>query len=68
MLGKEVAEERAELADTELKDVQAMVAVLEVETNVLKEGSVKISLFHQTINARRLENGMYRMQNIDIIR
>ena len=45
MLGKEVVEERAELADTELEDVQAMVVVLEAENNVLKEGSVKISLF-----------------------
>ena len=45
MLDKEVAEERAELAETELEDVKEKVAILEVENDVLKEGSVETSLF-----------------------
>ena len=44
MLDKEVVEKRAELTDTELEDVRARVAIPEVENNVLKEGSVEISL------------------------
>ena len=44
MLDKEVVEERAELAETELEDVKERVAILEVENDVLKEGSVEISL------------------------
>jgi len=45
MLDKEVAEERAELAETELEDVKERVAILEVENDVLKEGSLEMSLF-----------------------
>jgi len=41
MLDKEAAEERAELAETELEDV---LAVLEVDNDVLKEGSIELSL------------------------
>ena len=44
MLDKEVVGKRAELTDTELEDVRARVAIPEVENNVLKEGSVEISL------------------------
>ena len=38
MLDKEVAEERAELAETELEEVKEKLAVLEVENGVLKTG------------------------------
>ena len=44
MLDKEVVGKRAELTDTELEDVRARAAIPEVENNVLKEGSVEISL------------------------
>jgi hypothetical protein len=39
MLDKEVAEERAELAEAELEDVKEKLAILEVEVDVLKEGA-----------------------------
>ena len=42
MLDKEVAEERAELAETELEDVKEKLAILEVENDVLKEGSIEL--------------------------
>ena len=45
MLDKEVAEERAELAEAELEDVKEKLAILEVENDVLKEGPVELSLF-----------------------
>ena len=38
MLDKEVAEERAELAETELEEIKEKLAVLEVENGVLKTG------------------------------
>jgi len=38
MLDREVAEERAELAETELEEVKEKLAVLEVENGVLKAG------------------------------
>jgi dynactin 1 len=38
MLDKEVAEERAELAETELEEIKEKLAVLEVENGVLKGG------------------------------
>jgi dynactin 1 len=38
MLDKEVAEERAELAETELEETKEKLAVLEVENGVLKTG------------------------------
>lgn len=38
MLDKEVAEERAEIAEAELEEVKERLAVLEVEIGVLREG------------------------------
>lgn len=38
MLDKEVAEERAELAETELEEIKEKLAVMEVENGVLKTG------------------------------
>ena len=38
MLDKEVAEERAELAESELEDLKEKLATTEVELDVLKEG------------------------------
>jgi dynactin 1 len=38
MLDKEVAEERAEIAEAELEDVKERLAVLQVEMGVIKEG------------------------------
>ena len=38
MLDKEVAEERAELAESELEELKEKLAVLEVEIQVLREG------------------------------
>lgn len=38
MLDKEVAEERAEIAEAELEDVKERLAIAEVELEVLKEG------------------------------
>lgn len=38
MLDKEVAEERAELAEQELEEVKEHLARVEVELGVLKEG------------------------------
>lgn len=39
MLDKEVAEERAEIAEAELEEVKEKLAVATVENDVLKEGS-----------------------------
>jgi dynactin 1 len=39
MLDKEVAEERADLAESELVETLEKLAVVEVELNVLKQGS-----------------------------
>ena len=41
MLDKEVAEERAEIAEAELEDVKEKLAIATVENNVLKEGASK---------------------------
>lgn len=38
MLDKEVAEERAEIAEAELEEMKETLAVLEVEMGVIKEG------------------------------
>lgn len=38
MLDKEVAEEKAELAEAELEEVKEKLAQVEVELQVLKEG------------------------------
>ena len=38
MLDKEVAEERAEMAEAELEEVKEKLAVLEVEMGVIKDG------------------------------
>lgn len=40
MLDKEVAEERAELAESVLEDLKEKLATTEVELNVLKEGEL----------------------------
>ena len=42
MLDKEVAEERAELAEAELEDIKEKYAILEVENEVLKAGAYRI--------------------------
>lgn len=39
MLDKEVAEERAEIAEAELEEVKEKLAVATVENNVLKKGA-----------------------------
>jgi dynactin 1 len=46
MLDEEVAEERAELAESEMEDdiVKKKLAILEVEHVVLKEGSIELSV------------------------
>jgi len=46
MLDKEVAEERAELAESEVEDLKEKLATAEVELDVLKEGE---SLYHLNI-------------------
>lgn len=38
MLDKEVAEERAEIAESELEDLKERLAIAEVELEVIKEG------------------------------
>jgi dynactin 1 len=38
MLDKEVAEERAEIAEAELEEIKERLAVVEVEIGVLREG------------------------------
>jgi hypothetical protein len=43
MLDKEVAEERAELTESELEDLKEKLATAEVELDVLKEGE---SVYH----------------------
>lgn len=41
MLDKEVAEERAEMAEAELEEVKEKLAVAEVEMSVVREGGSK---------------------------
>lgn len=43
MLDKEVAEERAEIAEAELEEVKEKLAIIEVEMEVIKEGGGKDS-------------------------
>jgi dynactin 1 len=44
MLDKEVAEERAEVAEAELEEMKEKLAVLEVELEVIKEGASEYAL------------------------
>jgi hypothetical protein len=45
MLDKEVAEEKAEIAQTELDEVTEKLAIVEVELEIFKEGGVLILNF-----------------------
>jgi len=58
MLDKEVAEERAELAESELEDLKEKLATAEVELDVLKEGGsichLDITRFLMTMQRERL--------------
>lgn len=47
MLDKEVAEERAEIAEAELEEVKEKLAVVEVEMGVMKDGGGKIQQYTQ---------------------
>ena len=49
MLDKEVAEERAELAQAELAEVSEKLSVVEVELSVLKEAGVGMYRFNNFI-------------------
>lgn len=55
MLDKEVAEERAEIAEAELEEVKEKLAVMDVELVVLKEGG-GMYLFTKLISVSILSN------------
>ena len=52
MLDKEMAEERAEVAETELEEVKEKLAVIEVEVEVLRNGDGSPEDGEQDANAK----------------